>query len=401
MDRATVVAGVTPLNKSLERTLEKIRKVEKTSPVQLFERRGKDSGEKMSPYTDRDLQKPSALAQILRERYGIDGGKRSTPTQDRDNGYTGRKQNYSEKDRSPEAAEDRPLGGYKMWETYTPASYLASRSHIQGRTSTEAKKTPYEPKSPYYASDTKKTSTQRMISEREGSDNEEIEGEKPTRRLQPQDRSFSFQAEGMGKSSHRMDIERAQKPLYSHTQSQQTFSQGSQQLKSDPYRRSSTSPYQLESEAADEELRASPKFAKTSVDKQPTGSKTVEKKKEEQGKSHSTITKSGSKEIGKSTPTAESSRGSLLNQWIDQKINGFLIFQNTLRDQAGPNVEDFTKYCSEKWFHLSKPERDEYTTLALKRRAELKQEFVDLTLDTSDLSQLQELLDQRIKTFKK
>ena len=118
------------------------------------------------------------------------------------------------------------------------------------------------------------------------------------------------------------------------------------------------------------------------------------------GRSHSPYTKTPREFMKSPGSGSEEQRGSLINQWIDQKVNGYLVFQNTLRDQAG-QVDDFTSYATDQWFQLSKPERDEYTVLALSIRADLKQEFKDMALSSSELSQIQQILDERIKQVKK
>lgn len=98
--------------------------------------------------------------------------------------------------------------------------------------------------------------------------------------------------------------------------------------------------------------------------------------------------------------TPDKSPEGLIQQWIDSKLNGYAIFQNTLRAKETDIEDDFAKYSSQKWIQLSKAERDEYTALALTQRNELREEFKKLSA-TTNLSELQEMLDQRIKRIRK
>lgn len=108
-----------------------------------------------------------------------------------------------------------------------------------------------------------------------------------------------------------------------------------------------------------------------------------------------------SKHGSRSPSIQESSRENIVQQWIDQKLNGFVVFQNTLRGQELEEIEDFNKYSSQNWVQLSKSEKDEYTTLARTRREQLKEEFRNLCQDIEDISELQVRLDQQIKKVKK
>ena len=110
------------------------------------------------------------------------------------------------------------------------------------------------------------------------------------------------------------------------------------------------------------------------------------------------------KKVTRSSSGQDNARENTVQQWIDQKLNGYIIYQNTLKDQTSfsPNIiQDFNKYSADNWFKLPKSEKDEYTALAISKRKALKDEFRDLCQDSSDLSELQEVLDQKIKKVKK
>lgn len=351
LDKSTVVAGVPSLTSSLEKTLDKVRKLEKKSvaqeivaSIQRFDRRDKDSSEKANLYSDSDLKKPSALSRILKEKYGVDNLKKLAPGQIQP---ANRPSSYQKN-------ED-------TWRTSTSSSNIAIRANRN-----------IDEMSPGYGFSKKLPMEQPkdrswLIGQRAGNDSEGVgEDAPPSRKLVAKDRGVGFQQ--------------------NLRESQMSFAQSSQQSQ-----RISPSPTRAGAWGNDEDQNASPKFAEI-AQKRPK-----ETMEEENGGSQSkSPSKSVTKESAKDIP-----KGSLVNQWIDQKVNGFLIFQNTLREQTEGPMEDFNKYASEKWFHLSKPERDEYSVLALNTRAELKQEFQALSESTSDINQLQELLEQRIKLLKK
>ena len=85
----------------------------------------------------------------------------------------------------------------------------------------------------------------------------------------------------------------------------------------------------------------------------------------------------------------------LIDDWLDENLNGFVVFQNTLKDQSN----DAGLSANDLWLQLPRPERDEYITIALMARARIKEEFKKQNIP--DLFQLQELINQKISEVKK
>lgn len=310
LDKSTSVAGVGVVDSTLQKTLDKIRRFEKQP--EYVDRRERDSGEKVSPYTETELKKPTALSRILREKYGIEKPRTLTGSQ--------------------QAADRHGYSGS------TGGSGLDSRP--KGR-------------------------NQMAI---EGLENEIYEDRPAARKQVAKEGPYGFQAR----------YERAEtrtSPYKNTSYSQNTFGQGSQDIQA-----------------------SSPTFARGNEERPAgfvfdakAGGRPVKVEEE-----HSRYDKSS----GKGKLASENEQ--LVSKLIDQKVNGFLIFQNTVKDQTpSKGDEDFSKQTSEKWFHMSKAERDEYSVLALKVRGELKNEFKDHCERISDIDKLQDLLEERITQVKK
>ena len=93
-----------------------------------------------------------------------------------------------------------------------------------------------------------------------------------------------------------------------------------------------------------------------------------------------------------------------LHDWINRRITGYLVFQNTIHGTL--EKEDFrdshlNRVAGQKWRVLSKAEKEQYKMLALKVRVELKKEFRDVDKDSPELKELQELIEKEIKKVKK
>lgn len=96
----------------------------------------------------------------------------------------------------------------------------------------------------------------------------------------------------------------------------------------------------------------------------------------------------------------ENSPEFLISQWVDEKLNGFTVFQNTIRDELPECSEEaFNKQTSQRWFQLSRPERDEYTELAMSARAGIKEELK--LHDTTEMTELKELANDKIRQIKR
>lgn len=89
-----------------------------------------------------------------------------------------------------------------------------------------------------------------------------------------------------------------------------------------------------------------------------------------------------------------------LHDWINRRVTGYLIFQNTMHDEGLEKERDddhLNRITGKMWKKLSKTEQEEYKSLALKTRVEFKKEFQDVDKDSPELPELQELIDQKLK----
>lgn len=101
----------------------------------------------------------------------------------------------------------------------------------------------------------------------------------------------------------------------------------------------------------------------------------------------------------KSASIQEGTAHYFINQWVDEKLNGFSVFQNSLKSDNRQNIDEFNKFSSQEWFKLSRLERDQYTKIAMAARPGIKEEL--LKYDTADLRELKEIAHQKIKQVKK
>ena len=451
------------LENRLESTLERLRNFEKRSvsralasvtPKDSLEKKPRESSDKKSGISGGEAPKTSlSFAQILKERYGIDSGRKSAPKPHIDQPPRVFAEQEHPVQKRQFQSEDKPRGSdlstlknilsnIKAGKS-VPAEVMTSRTE-QVSQPIETKKTPYEPRSPMPWFETKKSlveaerpeSRGQMVIENEPWEDNRIEEEEQNTQAAPiqRDMSFSYRPKSVDKGSRsfessgfgstyksmvqaqdrpRTQAQPQDSPSYNKFAQYPSYQQQEQRTE---YRRSSTSPAPREFSRT-EHVQSSPKFPKYTESQQSTdrgrgptqsqgkefrSSQSMETENIKQSQGKSSAGKSIAKELPKKSPAmSDNSRDSLINQWIDQKVNGFLIFQNTLKDQTTEHIEDFARYCSDKWFHLSKAERDEYTVSALGVRSALKQELKELALTTSDMSQLQQILDERIKLVKK
>ena len=93
-----------------------------------------------------------------------------------------------------------------------------------------------------------------------------------------------------------------------------------------------------------------------------------------------------------------------LHDWINRRVTGYLIFQNTMHDQGLEKEREddhLNRIAGKKWKKLTKAEKEEYKSLALSTRVLFKKEFREVDKDDPDWSELQELIDQKLKRVKK
>lgn len=97
-----------------------------------------------------------------------------------------------------------------------------------------------------------------------------------------------------------------------------------------------------------------------------------------------------------------------LNDWLNRRLTGYLIFQNTLNsDPDGADERQgyaekgihLNRVMGVKWKKLSEKERGEYKKIAQDQRKVIKKELEDL--DDLDSSGLYEELDDKIKKIKR
>jgi Chromatin-associated proteins containing the HMG domain len=95
-----------------------------------------------------------------------------------------------------------------------------------------------------------------------------------------------------------------------------------------------------------------------------------------------------------------------LNDWINRRITGYLVFQNTISSK----LDDKNNYremgihlnsvAGSKWKNLTEDERDEYKNLAKAYRKAFRKEIEEFE-NYEDLTDLIERLDTKIKKLKK
>ena len=94
-----------------------------------------------------------------------------------------------------------------------------------------------------------------------------------------------------------------------------------------------------------------------------------------------------------------------LHDWINRRITGYLIFQNTIHDEnaerGGREGDHLNRLTGKKWKKLSKSEQEEYKSLAMNARVDLKKEFKDVDKDSPELADFQEQIEKKLKKIKK
>lgn len=98
-----------------------------------------------------------------------------------------------------------------------------------------------------------------------------------------------------------------------------------------------------------------------------------------------------------------------LNEWINRRVTGYLIFQNTMNQnpleqtdkgnykELGIHLNNIT---GQKWKNLNDEDRDEYRNLAKEYRKILRKE-IEAYENYDDITDLIEQFDQKIKKIKK
>jgi len=107
--------------------------------------------------------------------------------------------------------------------------------------------------------------------------------------------------------------------------------------------------------------------------------------------------------------TAKDTAVNKLLDWINRRITGYLLFQNTVSHDPR-NLKEKEQYSElgvhlnhligQKWKALSAEEKDEYRLLAKKYRKDFKKD-IEIYHETEDLTDLIESLDLKIKKLKK
>lgn len=98
-----------------------------------------------------------------------------------------------------------------------------------------------------------------------------------------------------------------------------------------------------------------------------------------------------------------------LNDWINRRITGYLVFQNTINSNQIERDEKkgfkqmgfhLNKLTGQKWKNLTEEEREEYKELAKDFRKNFRKEIEEYE-NYEDVTDLIEKLDHRIKKIKK
>ena len=98
-----------------------------------------------------------------------------------------------------------------------------------------------------------------------------------------------------------------------------------------------------------------------------------------------------------------------LNEWINRRVTGYLVFQNTLNSDPETAEErqlyadkgiHLNKIMGEKWKKLSQREREEFKALAKEQGSIMKDELVE-TIENENINSMLEILDEKIKKIKR
>lgn len=109
------------------------------------------------------------------------------------------------------------------------------------------------------------------------------------------------------------------------------------------------------------------------------------------------------------TPIDKKKAAKALHDWINRRITGYLIFQNTLNNDPDTikDKEHSTELgihqnhlIGQKWKTLTKEEKDEYKKLAVEYRKNFRGTIDELE-STGNLNELIESLDNQIKKIKR
>eukprot|EP00331_Platyophrya_macrostoma_P020065 CAMPEP_0176475834 /NCGR_PEP_ID=MMETSP0127-20121128/43818_1 /TAXON_ID=938130 /ORGANISM="Platyophrya macrostoma, Strain WH" /LENGTH=452 /DNA_ID=CAMNT_0017871457 /DNA_START=1 /DNA_END=1359 /DNA_ORIENTATION=- len=94
-----------------------------------------------------------------------------------------------------------------------------------------------------------------------------------------------------------------------------------------------------------------------------------------------------------------------LHDWINRRVTGYLIYQNTIHDEGGLEKDHagdhLNRVAGEKWKSMSQDEKNEYKEIALRARKFLKKDVRDVDIDDPNIKDLQEVLEKKIKKVKK
>jgi len=97
-----------------------------------------------------------------------------------------------------------------------------------------------------------------------------------------------------------------------------------------------------------------------------------------------------------------------LSDWINRRITGYLVFQNTMNSDPDQDKEGgisetgvhLNQAMGKRWKSLSEEEREEFKALAKDFRKDFKQDLEE-NEDFDDTDALIETLDERIKKLKR
>lgn len=397
VDKATSIPAAGTLDPKIERTLDKIRKVgEKVTPGRLTPLQQtlaevREGSKNPSPYKEKEKEKElptfSRLLEVLREK------KSTTPSP-----YKGKatpSQKISEIVRDKNAVASSPQrGGTSMdiesenrGEIFGGEERKPTIGLTKGKSLLENLREKYDPFGLNKPASVQKSETGKPSIQKQKT----IEKEKV-----PYNPAVVDLEEGSNKQAPEISFG------WQHSEQFDQAVPSTMPIENEGVEESFGKPEESlgkPKESSNQNITGTLLFEPTLQD-QPTESKkkdtegavVIESESSEQEKKHES----------RSPSIQESSRENMVQQWIDQKLNGFVVFQNTLKEQEeAEKIEDFNKYSSQHWIQLGKPEKDEYTTLAVTKREQLKEEFRNLCRDIEDISELQELLDQKIKKVKK
>ena len=80
------------------------------------------------------------------------------------------------------------------------------------------------------------------------------------------------------------------------------------------------------------------------------------------------------------------------------------MYQNSIQDgelEREYEGDHLNRVAGQKWKGMSKTDREIYKSIALKARVLLKKEYQDIGKDSPELSDLQEIIEKKIRKVKK